>query len=263
MSRSKVNWMVDWAAAWGLAPENWSPYVGCTKCSPGCDNCWAERLEETRLKRLDRCNGRPFSAGPAWQGIKADTAPIRWTKPRLVWCCPSSDPFHEDVYDGSMEITFGFFALRPQHQFVILTKRAERAHEYMDCRAKFGRTVPNNLSLGVTVCNQKEWNEKVPMLLDTPAAMRFVSVEPMLGPVDIEPIPEGIDWIILGCESGAGRRTCKADWMTRVVLQCEAADIPVYVKQIDIGDRVSHDMAEWPEVLRVREIPERKEDDDE
>jgi protein gp37 len=267
MSKSGVNWMMDWGKAWGLAPENWSPYVGCTPCSPGCENCWAERLEDTRLKHLDRCKGHPFNAGPVWQGLDAEEAPLRWRKPRLVWCCPSSDPFHPDIADPSgstagprmVDNLFGVVDLSPAHHFLMLTKRAERMAEYVSCLEERGLFIPHNLSLGITVCNQAEWDTKVPMLQQTPAAMRFISVEPMLERIRVRPQQlDCVDWVILGCESGDGRRPCEIIWMLPIIEQCKYAGTPVYVKQVDLGGRVSHDPSEWPLGFCVRKIPERR-----
>jgi protein gp37 len=258
MSKSKVNWMMDWGKAWGLAPENWSPYVGCTKCSPGCENCWAERLEDTRLKHLGRCKGHPFNAGPVWQGPYAEESPRLWRKPRLVWCCPSSDPFHEHIADMYIDNMVSVVA-HNTHRFLMLTKRANRMAEYMSGRSMQGHHVLPNLSLGITVCNQSEWDEKVPRLLQTPAAMRFVSVEPMLDWISLDGRDTGgLDWVIIGCESGAERRPIDVEPMARLVGALSNRDIPVYVKQVDLWGRVSHDPAEWPEPLRIRQIPERR-----
>jgi protein gp37 len=267
MSKSGVNWMMDWGKAWGLSPENWSPYVGCTPCSPGCEHCWAERLEDTRLKHLDRCKGHPFNAGPVWQGLSTKLVPLGWKKPRLAWCCPSSDPFHPDIADPSgsaigprlIDTVFKMVEFSPAHHFLMLTKRAERMAEYMANRSMQGLGVLHNLSLGITVCNQSEWDEKVPRLLQTPAAMRFVSVEPMLDWISLDGRDTGgLDWVIIGCESGAERRPIDVEPMARLVGALSNRDIPVYVKQVDLGDRLSHDPEEWPEVLRVRQIPERR-----
>jgi len=196
-----------------------------------------------------------YASGRVWE------KPIHWRKPRRIFVCSMSDFFHRNVPLEAQVRVFQTIRQCPQHVFMILTKRV-RQMEFMEAAAGIPK-LPN-LWLGVTVENQDAANERIPFLLATPAAVRFVSVEPMLGSVDlsaylpsqhwvtvgsgpnvvggeIEYTP-GIDWAIIGCESG-------------LVGQCQAAGVSVFVKQIEVNGRVSHDPAEWPPELRVRQYP--------
>ena len=122
--------------------------------------------------------------------------------------------------------------------------------------------------LGVTAENQRRADERIPVLLQTPAAVRWVSLEPLLGPIDLNKrellidkrrfkytLGNYLDWVVVGCESGPKRRPCKIEWVREIVEQCRDAGVPVFVKQLSINGKVSHDMDEWPEDLRVREYP--------
>lgn len=143
------------------------------------------------------------------------------------------------------------------------TKRPERALEYFS-----KRKAPDNVWLGLSISTQKEADEKIPILLRTPAAHRFVNIEPCLEEIDLdlnkeEPDNNGcyedrrhsIDWILLGAESGTGRRPMKLEWARSIVDQCKAAGIKLWVKQLDINGKVSKNMNEWEPDLRIRENP--------
>jgi len=247
-----------------------------------------------------------ITPGGSWNGTtklveSALDKPLRWRKPRRVFVCSMSDLFHESVPDEWVDRVFAVMALCPQHCFQLLTKRPERMLSYMrwaghpdtvgrtDRRTKIdgsghignhicgfanGLSWPfPNVHLGVSVENQQCADERIPVLLQTPAAVRFVSLEPMLGPVDLHRshqlaydggarVMSRIDWVVLGCESGSRRRPCLHEWMVDVVRQCKSAGVPVFVKQVSIDGKVSHDMAEWPAELRVREYPSRSETTD-
>jgi len=131
----------------------------------------------------------------------------------------------------------------------------------MDRDSKIAWTEARNIWLGVTAENQQEANKKIPLLIQTPAITRFVSIEPMLGPIDLKEahmanvrLPR-VDWVIVGAESGPDRRPCKIEWVRKIVEQCKAAGVPVFVKQLHIDGKVSSDISEWPEDLRVQEFP--------
>ena len=238
--------------------ETWNPVTGCTKVSAGCANCYAEAMCRRFWRKWDR------EPPPDHFKVKLHPErlcqPDRWKKPRRVFVCSMSDLFHEDVPDKFIGRVWAHFNFLPQHQFQVLTKRPGRMQKMvndMPCGQ-----LPN-LWLGVTAENQATANERIPILLDTPAAVRFVSVEPMLGPVLLRRwMPPsanwpdcGLHWVIIGCESGPGRRPMQRDWARDLVRQCKAAGVPVFVKQIQANGKVSHDPAEWPEELRVREYP--------
>jgi len=191
------------------------------------------------------------------------------------------DLFHDDVpVDFIYEVLQRVYEAH-QHVFQVLTKRPARMMEIMN-RGRYlvnGITPMKNLWFGVTAEDQQRADERIPLLLQTPAAVRFVSVEPMLTPVDLaeyfspdscHTFPDGttypslcqspscgtaIDWVIIGCESGPNRRPMDLDWARDLVVQCKAAGVSVFVKQLSIDGHVSHDPAEWPEDLRAREFP--------
>jgi len=205
------------------------------------------------------------------------------------------DLFHEDVPIGWNYNIFHVMARCPQHTFMILTKRPDRMKYFIDKTISEGltwregvtRRLPNNIWLGVSVEDQATASERIPILLDTPAAVRFVSIEPMLENIELDslwhrcPKCDGcgetapwdstisfqceecsgdglirdIDWVIVGCESGANRRPCKLEWIESVVGQCQSTGIPCFVKQIEINGRVEHDITKFPPELQVREYP--------
>jgi protein gp37 len=206
--------------------------------------------------------------------------PLRWKKPRQIFVSSMGDLFHESVPFGFVEEVWRRFTIK-RHSFLVLTKRPQRMLDFY----RYWRDGPDfefwadNLWLGVTAENQNRAGERIPILLNIPAAVRFVSVEPMLEPVDIErwlPISQSyrrwrehrgdrdrwIDWFIIGCESGPNRRPMKLEWVVDLVRQCKATGVPVFVKQIEVNGRVSHDPQEWPEELRVRELPCQKEEEE-
>jgi protein gp37 len=169
---------------------------------------------------------------------------------------------------------FGIMAQCPEHTFLVLTKRSyrlERAMKDVDDALQDLRR--DNVWVGTTVCNQTEANAKIPELLKVPGH-KWLSIEPCLGPVDLSEVfgiyeydddkwstkvgsrwKDSPDWVVVGAETGPHRRPCSAHWIRTIVLQCEAAGVPVWVKAVDLGKKVSHDMNEWPEDLRAREVP--------
>jgi len=196
MSASKIEW----------TNETWNPVTGCSRVSPGCDNCYALRrarmLEHNpNAKIAERYRGSTWKftnglidwTGKARYHEDLLYLPLHWKKPRRVFVCSMSDLFHPDVPFEFIQELFGVIGLCPQHTFQILTKRPERMLEFYN-RSMDGISwhLPRrayehlpNLWLGVTAENQETADERIPLLLKTPAAVRFVSVEPMLGPVDL------------------------------------------------------------------------------
>ena len=241
--------------------------------------------------------------------------PLSWKKPRRVFVNSMSDLFHEEVTVDFIDRVFAVMALTPQHTYQILTKRPERMREYMntlmsghrnvalaarlmvdstetskECwstsdevlkalfRGPKGLTIEPlpNVWLGCTVENQHFADERIPILLDTPAAVRFVSVEPMLGPVDLcnlpsvsgigryldslylsegSDLPARLDWVIVGGESGPKHRPFDPDWARSIVAQCREARVAAFVKQLG-GLRPGTRLEDLPEDLRVREFPD-------
>lgn len=236
--------------------STWNPTTGCSPVSKGCDNCYAaamsKRLQAMGLAKYRdgfkvRCH--PYELGK----------PLHWKKPRMIFVNSMSDLFHHEVPDEFIVNVCDVIRRRPQHIFQILTKRPKRMKQ-------FGW--PDNVWIGVSAENQKEADHRIPHLLETTAAVRFVSAEPLLAPLDLQPFFEwtnidgervnrGPHWVIVGCETGPKRRPCDIEWVRDIVEQCRAAGVPVFVKKLDIDGKVTGDMDKWPEDLRVREYPER------
>ncbi len=252
------------------AEESWNPVIGCSKVSPGCQNCYAERLA-TRLRHMEKNKPgekRHYTkvvAPGGWNGnihLIPDRLdqPLHWKKPRRIFVCSMGDLFHEDVPDEFIERILNDCAVS-QHKFLFLTKRVERMRDIFKMKEdRDGFYGHPSIWVGATAENQREYDRRVPMLLQIQAAKLFVSMEPMLELIDPclniylkdGPHPE---WIILGAESGSKRRYCDPNDVSKIVGQCKAHDIPVFVKQLHINGKLSKNMAEWPENLRVREYP--------
>lgn len=213
----------------------WNPVRGCSRVSAGCQNCYAERMA-ARFTAPDQW-GHGYAertpAGARWTGKvelipeKLDQ-PLRWRKPRRIFVNSTSDLFHEDLSAGDIAAVFEVMAACPQHVFQILTKRADRMAAW--CLAYHPRAL-RNVWLGVSVEHQEAVSDRLPALLRTPAAIRFASCEPLLGPLDLAPYLTGMDWIIDGGESGPGCRPASLDWFRSIRDQCEAAGVAYFHKQ--------------------------------
>ena len=188
-----TNTKIEWTDA------TWNPIVGCTRVSEGCMNCYAERFA---ARFPDRFGGvsRMTEHGPRWTGkivLRPEVLdqPLRWRKPRRIFVNSMSDLFHENVPLKFIDEVFAIMALAKQHTFMILTKRPKRMKEYITYRAakefSYSRHIQwplPNVWLGVSVENQRAADERIPLLLQTPAAVRFLSCEPLLGPVSLKEI---------------------------------------------------------------------------
>lgn len=254
----------------GSMGETWNPVTGCTKVSQGCKHCYAERV----FPRAYAKSGRKFTDVQCHpERLKA---PLHWRKPRRVFVNSMSDLFHEDVPDEFIDQVFAVMALASQHTFQVLTKRPERMLECVRRIGKSAKTLNDaarslgytfefawkywpikNVWLGVSVEDQETADERIPLLLQTPAAVRFVSAEPLLGPIVFDrqvhlerrtkiltgaPAPR-IGWVIVGGESGPKARPCDVGWIRSIVGQCKAADVACFVKQIGSNHRGY--CAEW------------------
>ncbi len=292
MGNTKIEW----------AEKVWNPIVGCTKCSPGCLNCYAERL----ANRFDRTHGtdgklRPYYCQQGynydWKGLVACRPdvldqPLHWRKPCRIFVCSMSDLFHPKVPFEFIDKVFAVATLCPQHTFLILTKRINRTLEYVlqEPRGQIDHAITNglthfvgrgkkytgkgltkhlrnknqlwplpNVHLVVSISNQPEADEKIPILLQIPATVRGLSIEPMLGPIDLHRFvfdyqdevrksmrlgPPGIteleakeyvssclDWVVVGGESGPKAREMHPDWVRGIRDQCVAAGVKFYFKQ--------------------------------
>ena len=201
----------------------WNPVTGCTKVSPGCAHCYAER-GTLRFKR-----GPAFLPGVTEIQLHHDRLeqPLRWRKPRRVFICSMSDLFHEQVPDSYIERVLKVCAATPQHTYQILTKRAERMKDFAAWYGGF----PPNVWAGVSVENQVFADRRIPDLLATPAQVRFLSCEPLLRPLALAPYLPGIQWVIVGGESGPRARPMEPDWVRTIRGDCSRAGVPFFFKQ--------------------------------
>lgn len=312
---------IEWTDA------TWNPLRGCLRVSEGCRNCYAEQVA-ARFARAGMPYEGLVERGPngaRWTGeIKLVPAllaePHSWKKPRLVFVNSMSDLFHEgvpnsfvlDVWDVMRESCNGYSARLGRHVtthlFQVLTKRPERMRDFV-LRLRFDskdggrglyladapnapgyRPVLPNVWLGVSIEDQATADERIPVLLETPAAKRFLSAEPLLELIRLDGVPHPaswertvddvsdvvdpirhmeahLDWVIVGGESGPSARPCNLEWVREVVQQCKSARVACFVKQLGsrpfkegrrfaLVDRKGGNPDEWPVDLRVREFPE-------
>lgn len=216
----------------------WNPVVGCSRMSEGCRNCYAERLAG-RLARIGKTAhkygsvSRPTPKGPRWTGrIYHDatelTRPDRWRKPRRVFVCSMADLFHKDVRADFIADVLHTIERNRAHTFQVLTKRPERMRELIN--AWRGHRGPiANLWLGVSV-ESADTMPRIEALRETIAAVRFLSCEPLLGPLDGLDL-ERIHWVITGDESGPGRRPALIEWVRGIRDTCVNAAVPFFFKQ--------------------------------
>ena len=284
-NKTKIEWVRNDDGTLG---STWNPISGCTKVSAGCKHCYAETI-------ANRFWGERKFAEVRCHPERLDL-PLHWRKPRRIFVNSMSDLFHEDVPDKFIDRVFVVMALCPQHTFQILTKRPQRMHHYLstfdwECvESPEVLTVSEdrvetsycteplpipNIHLGVSVEDQATADERIPLLLQTPAAVRWLSCEPLLSPVNIgmylsrtnmpgfnllpefrDPLP-GLDWIICGAGSGPHARPMDLDWARSLRDQCKIAGVPFFMKQICKNGR-KIPLHLWPADLLVREYPDVK-----
>ena len=199
----------------------WNPVTGCTKISQGCKNCYAERMAK-RLKAMGMERYRNGFAVTLHDDLV--DLPRKWKKPRLVFVNSMSDLFHPTVPLDFIKKVFHVMNECPQHNFQVLTKRSDRV---MELAAHL--TWTPNIWMGVSVENA-DVVERVHHLQQVPAHVRFLSVEPLIGPISELPLQD-IHWVIVGGESGPGARSIKSDWVESLHAQCKQADVPFFFKQ--------------------------------
>jgi len=199
----------------------WNPVTGCTKVSPGCKFCYAEAMAK-RLKAMDMDRYRNGFELTLQEDLI--DLPRRWRKPRTVFVNSMSDLFHREVPDAFIKRVFDTMAAAPKHKFQVLTKRAERLVELAP-----ELPWPANIWMGVSVEDQRRM-ERIGHLAQVPAAVRFLSVEPLLE--DLPGLPlDGIHWVIVGGESGRSPRPLDPAWVRDIRDQCVAAEVPFFFKQ--------------------------------
>ena len=231
---------IEWTDA------TWNPVTGCTKVSPGCDHCYAETFAE----RFRGVKGHHFEKGfDLTLRPERLEEPLRWRKPRRVFVNSMSDLFHKDVPDEFIATVFNRMAEAGQHTFQVLTKRPERMRRFV-ARYYDGREPWDNVWLGVSIESQElDW--RADMLQETPAAVRFLSLEPLIGYVGAW-VLDGMDWVIVGGESGRGHRPMSLEWARAIRDNCAKRGIAFFFKQVG-AFRPSDDMI--PDDLRIREYP--------
>lgn len=201
--------------------STWNPVTGCSKVSEGCRYCYAERM----AKRLEAMGNRRYENGFNVT-LHEDLVdlPRRMRQPRLIFVNSMSDLFHEKVPVGFIRRVFRTMGACPQHTFQILTKRSQRLRELAQ-RLPW----PTNVWMGVSIEDDRVLS-RVADLLAVPAQIRFLSCEPLIGPLDELPL-EGISWVIVGGESGPGARPMKRAWVESIRRQCRNADVAFFFKQ--------------------------------
>lgn len=201
--------------------STWNPVTGCTKISPGCKHCYAERMAE-RLQAM----GQPRYAKGFEVTLQHDVVevPLQWKLPRIIFVNSMSDLFHREVPRDFIERCFDVMSRASQHTFQILTKRPERALELSG-----NLPWPHNVWMGVSIEN-RDYTWRARLLSRIPAAVRFLSVEPLLGPIPRLPLT-GIDWVIVGGESGPGARPMREEWVTQIRDRCQLRGVPFFFKQ--------------------------------
>jgi protein gp37 len=209
------NSAIEWTEA------TWNPVTGCTKISPGCKFCYAERMAH-RLQAM----GQPRYRNAFELTLQPDAieAPLHWKKPRVIFVNSMSDLFHKDVPLAYIQRCFAVMRQASQHTFQILTKRPERVAE---CAASL--EWPDNVWMGTSV-ERADYVQRARVLKDVPARTRFLSVEPLLGPIPKLPL-QGIHWVIVGGESGPGARPMEVGWVRQIRDRCVAHDVPFFFKQ--------------------------------
>lgn len=230
MAKTNIEW----------ATKVWNPVTGCDKVSPGCKFCYAERLATTRLKHLPEYHNGFL--GNVLTHMSRAEQPLHWKKPAIIFVNSMSDMFHESISDIFLLSLVGIMAECPQHIFLCLTKRPLLAYKWLQ---RVNIKLPKNIWIGISAENQEMLNRRLPVLMQIPCAGRFLSLEPLLDEVDLlEGTAQcvfrgvntsggstGIDWVIVGGESGHQARPSRPDWYYLLRDQCNIMNVPFFFKQ--------------------------------
>lgn len=257
--------------------------VGCEKCSAGCANCYAERMAARmacmapvaraagrsahRLAQYAEVVGQPVTGGPVrWNGRvltrgEDGLADLRvGGKPKRIFVNSMADLFHPAVPRGYIADVFAEMGRHREHTYLVLTKRAERAYHFGRAWGLTRPVVPPNVLVGYSIEDQAAFIERA--AVGECYAVQWISAEPLIGPIDLFAttctgfkVQDWLLWLVIGCETGPGRRPCNLEWVHDLIRQADELAIPVFVKQLEIGGRVSHNPAEWPEWAQRREWP--------
>lgn len=252
---------IEWCDA------SWSPVIGCTPIPEepdnpsGCSRCYARRM----IKRFWRPWGLPSAdPGPVLRPDKLEI-PYHWKKPRRIFVCSMSDLWHEKVNGAFINQVWNVAFNNPRHTFIFLTKRPDRLKAWTDIAAitkhwPIEDIWPSWMWIGTTAENQRRLEERAEILVRIPAAVRFLSLEPLLGPVDVEPYffqlrdssggqrsrvwDQTLHWVVCGSETGSGKRDMKPEWACSIKDQCQDAGVPFFFKKNSRGTRLL-DGREW------------------
>jgi protein gp37 len=280
-------------------------FRGCSRISAGCANCYAEDVAGIRLSKPGQKyeglavmkNGQPTWTGKVVFDEKVLVQAARWRRGRKLFACSMSDVFHESNSVDDLARAFAYMQLTPRHTYQVLTKRALRMRQILE-RESFADLVSKeaerilssleaprmlldeeplrtgewpikNVWLGVSVENQGAADERIPELLATPAAVRWLSVEPLIGRVSFSLMKDrfvapkldgaGIDWVVVGGESGAGHRAMDVEWARSLKHDCAQGGIAFWMKQLGGHPTPRKMLEDFPEDLRVREFPQVRE----
>jgi protein gp37 len=208
---------IEWTDA------TWNPIRGCVKISPGCTHCYAETFAE----RFRGVPGHPYEQGFDVRLVHEKLAePLRWSSSKMVFVNSMSDLFQDGVPDAYVDAVIEMMIRADWHTYQVLTKRADRLHEVLASSSY----CPRHIWYGVSVEDQKHGLPRIEYLRDTTAAVKFLSIEPLLedlGEINLA----GINWVIVGGESGHGARPMRAEWVESIRQQCQGAEIPFFFKQ--------------------------------
>ncbi len=213
------NSAIEWTNA------TWNPVTGCTKIGPGCDHCYAERFAE----RFRGVPGHPYEPGfDLTLRPSRLNQPARWRRPRMIFVNSMSDLFHKHVPFTYVDQVFESMEQADQHTYQVLTKRSSRLRSYVNSRYA-DRSLPGHIWLGVSIEDQQRLS-RLEHLRQTQAPVRFLSLEPLLGPLGRLDL-DGIHWVIVGGESGPGARPMEGPWVREIRDQCLATSVAFFFKQ--------------------------------
>ncbi len=241
---TKIEWCVT----------TWNPITGCTPISDGCKNCYAQRMAKRLAGRYGYPKDNPFKPGT----VHPDqwSKPAKWKKVRKIFVSSMGDLFHSCVDCVQIYKVFKIASENNRHIFIFLTKRPEMMAKLFEnavrgcCEVNFTRGIPENIWLGVTV-ESNQYLDRVRTLIKIPASVKFINVEPMLGEIDIGGFVQknkngeswrhndSLNWVICGTESGPRRRSAKIQWIRDLKNQCVEAEIPFFLKQMEIDGKVA------------------------
>ena len=249
-AESKIEW----------TDSTWNPVRGCTKITPGCAHCYAETFAE----RFRGVKGYPYEQGFDLRLVPEKLGePLKWASPKMVFVNSMSDLFHKDVADDYIQAVVKVMELANWHTYQVLTKRSERMRDLLSTKLKDAAALPH-IWWGVSVENQKHGLPRIDHLRHAPAAVRFLSIEPLLedlGQINLE----GVSWVICGGESGAGSRPMAEEWVLSIRDQCSQAGVPFFFKQWGGWNKkaagrilVGHTYDEMPP-RAMNSVPDKKE----